>query len=242
MRAAEYEGLAMRILGSAGAALHCGSSRQWMLPPSQNVLELGASSTAGPALIEVLQSLEFIPVSKFNESMGGRRFVFRKANEELWADVHCGAYEMYHRVEFEDVLTQEELVLPATHTFLMRLQTVEINDADLRDLAALLADHEVSVGPVPDSIDVTLITALCAEDWGWCRTALRNLERLRSFASWERLQAPRSLRERIDGLHQSIERAQKSVRWQMRARMGDSVRWYKTPVFPAQAAGEASPE
>jgi hypothetical protein len=153
----------------------------------------------------------------------------------------CGKLgEMYHRVEFEAVLTQEEMVLPATHTFLVRLQTVEANDADLQDLIALLCDHEVSVGPTPDAIDATLITTLCAEDWGWTRTALRNLDRLRLLGSWGRLPASPHLRDRIEGLYQSIERAPKSVRWQMRARVGDSVRWYKTPVLPPEAAGEAA--
>ncbi|MCX6027231.1 MAG: hypothetical protein NTY23_13420, partial [Chloroflexi bacterium] len=189
----------------------------------------------------VLQSLEFLPLAKFSKRTGGKRLVFRKAASQLWADVHCGAYEMYHRVEFEDVLTQEEMVLPATHTFLVRLQTVEANDADLQDLIALLCDHEVSVGPTPDAIDATLITTLCAEDWGWTRTALHNLDRLRLLGSWGRLPASPHLRDRIEGLYQSIERAPKSVRWQMRARVGDSVRWYKTPVFPPEAAGEAAP-
>ena len=53
--------------------------------------------------------------------------------------------------------------------------------------------------------------------------------------------APPHLRECLEGLCQSIERAPKSVRWQMRARVGDSVRWYKTPVLPPQVAGEAGP-
>jgi len=49
------------------------------------------------------------------------------------------------------------------------------------------------------------------------------------------------LRECLDGLYQSIERAPKSVRRQIRARVGDSARWYQTPVFPPQVAGEAAP-
>jgi len=53
--------------------------------------------------------------------------------------------------------------------------------------------------------------------------------------------APPHLRECLEGLCQSIERAPKSVRWQMRARVGDSLRWYKTPVLPPQVAGEAGP-
>lgn len=241
VRAAEYMGVPLRVLGSAGAALHCGSGKQWMLPPSHNFVELGASGSAGPDLVDVFQTLEFLPLAKFNERTDGKRFIFHRAAGELWADVHCGAYEMYHRVEFEDVLTQEEMVLPATHTFLVRLQTVEANEADLGDLIALLLDHEVSVGPTPDAIDATLITALCAEDWGWHRTALGNLDRLRLLGSAGRLPASPHLRDRIEGLYQSIERAPKSVRWQMRARLGDSVRWYKTPLFPPQAAGKAAP-
>jgi hypothetical protein len=49
------------------------------------------------------------------------------------------------------------------------------------------------------------------------------------------------LRDHIGGLYQSIERAPKSIRGQMRARVGDSVRRYKTPVCPPEVAGEAAP-
>jgi len=241
-RAAGYKGIPVRVLGSAAVALHCTAGQQWILPPSHNVLELGSRANTAPILAEVLQSVGFLPLTKFNESTGGKRLFFRLAESELWADIHCGAYEKYHRVEFDDVLTDEELVLPATQTFLVRLQTVETSDADLRDLIAMLCDHEVSIGPSPDAIDATQITALCADDWGWYRTAIRNLDRLRVLGSGARLSAQPYLRERINGLRESIEHAPKSVRWQMRARVGDSVRWYKTPVFPPEAAGESALE
>ncbi len=240
-RAAGYKGLPLRVLGGAGVALHCNQARQWILPPTHNVLELAARASTAPMLNEILQSVGFVPLAKFNDGTGGKRLIYRQAGSELWADIHCGAYEMYHRVEFDDVLTDEDTVLPATQIFLIRLQTVDANDADLRDLIALLCDHEVSVGTSPDAIDATQITALCADDWGWYRTALRNLDRLRFLGQWARLPAHPHLKERIDGLYQSIEHAPKSVRWQMRARVGDSVRWYKTPVFPPEAAGESAP-
>jgi predicted regulator of Ras-like GTPase activity (Roadblock/LC7/MglB family) len=240
-RAAGTRGLPLRVLGGAGVALHCDGARQWMLAPTHNVLELAARTNTASVLNEILESVGFVPHVKFNESTGGKRLIYRKAESELWADIHCGAYEMYHRVEFDDVLTDEETVLPATQTFLIRLQTVEANDADLRDLIALLCDHEVSVGTSPDAIDATQITALCADDWGWYRTALRNLDRLRFLGQWARLPSHPHLKDRIEGLYQSIEHAPKSVRWQMRARVGDSVRWYKTPVFPPEAAGESAP-
>jgi len=211
----------VRVLRSAGATLDCGSGTQWMRPPSHNVLQRGASGSAGPARVEVLQWLEGLPLAKFNESTGGKRLIFGKMASELWAIIHCGAFETYHRVEFEDVLAVEEMVAPPTHTFLVRLQTVEANDADQRDLIAWLCAHEVSVGPTPDAIEATSVTALCAEDWGWYRTALRNLDRLRFLGSGGRLPASPHVRHRIEGLYQSIERAPKSVRWHMRARVGD---------------------
>lgn len=94
----------MRVLRSAGATLDCGSGTQWMRPPSHNVLQRGASGSAGPARVEVLQWLEGLPLAKFNESTGGKRLIFGKMASELWAIIHCGAFETYHRAEFEDVL------------------------------------------------------------------------------------------------------------------------------------------
>jgi hypothetical protein len=225
-RAAGYKGLPLRVLGSAGVALHCREARQWMLAPSHNVLELAARSNMTSILNEILESVGYVPLVKFNESTGGKRLIYRKAESELWADIHCGAYEMYHRVEFDAVLTDEELVLPATQTFLTRLQTVEANDADLRDLIALLCDHEVSVGTSPDAIDGTQ-SPRCAEDWGWyaprCATWILRFDSGR---------APPAPHLRVARRPASIDRAAPKACAGALAGRG-SMRWYKT-ALPAR--------
>ena len=74
------------------------------------------------------------------------------------------------------------------------------------------------------------ITRVCAEDWGWFKTVSTNLDRLTTFAVTHL--SPSDMKrtaERIQRLRQSINTAPKNLRWQTRARLGETVKWYDTP-------------
>ncbi|MER3468996.1 MAG: hypothetical protein C4314_03260 [Thermoflexus sp.] len=101
-------------------------------------------------------------------------------------------------------------------------------------MAVLLLDHEVKEGEQPEAVDLRVIAGLCAEDWGWYRTVTMNLERVdRLVAGWEDPERSR-VRERLGRLRQAIEAAPKSLGWQVRARVGEAVRWYQTPIRVAE--------
>jgi hypothetical protein len=68
------------------------------------------------------------------------------------------------------------------------------------------------------------------KDWGFCYTTQANLKNI--AASVERFPAVPAevgelVRTRATALNDMIERAPKSQRWKMRARVGERVRWYE---------------
>lgn len=77
--------------------------------------------------------------------------------------------------------------------------------------------------------------AVTAEDWGWWRTVTGNIERgfelLAADApgSGPALEDRERIRGRLLALEAAIDEAPKSLRWRLRARVGDRVRWYEEP-------------
>ncbi|WP_376790929.1 hypothetical protein [Thermoflexus sp.] len=230
VEAARARGLNLRLLGSAGIAYHSPSAARYLPAPSSLGLELAAASRDGKAIVTFLEEQGYAPFARFNAFYGSRRLHFHRPEKGRHVDVFLDAYEMYHRVEFASVLTREDVTLPPAWLLLSRLQVVEAGEADLAEIAVLLLDHELVEGEQPEAVDLRVIVGLCADDWGWYRTTTMNLERVAQLIEgWER--GDRELvRSRLERLRQAIEAAPKSLGWQMRARLGEAVRWYQIPI------------
>jgi len=230
VEAARAQGITLRLLGSVGIAHHCPSALQRLPVPAFVGLELAGSSRERRAVEAFLEDQGYEPFARFNAFYGTRRLRFRKPETGWPVDVFLDAYEMYHRLEFASVLTREEVTLPPAYLLLSRLQVVEAGEADLLEIAVLLLDHEVVEGEQAEAVDLRAIVALCADDWGWYRTVTMNIERAaRVIAGWEAAERER-VQRRLERLRQAIEAAPKSLGWQMRARLGEAVRWYQTPL------------
>lgn len=63
-----------------------------------------------------------------------------------------------------------------TALVLTRLRMVEMNDNRLRELRALILEHDASIGSQKGTIDALYIVRLCPEDWGWFKTISLNLD------------------------------------------------------------------
>jgi hypothetical protein len=240
IEAAKEKTIDLRVTGSVGVHMHCAKSRGWMVPPSVPVIELVGRQEQGESLVALLAHLGYEPRMRLFEMRGIRHFIIHKAKSDIVLHVFLDAYEVFHRVEFLDVLTREALTLPPTHLLLSSLQVVDANEMVLREVGALLSEHDLGVGSQPEALDAPHVTDVCAEDWGWFRTATTNLEMLMQVLPfWNDLPDRERLRDRIGRLRKSIEGAPKSMRWQMRARVGESVRWYQSPIRDLTApAGE----
>jgi hypothetical protein len=123
---------------------------------------------------------------------------------------------------------------------LSKLQIVELNEKDARDLLHLLGG--VPVGPAAGAgdgrgdgtvIDRERFGKLLGSDWGWWRTVTGSLAKLPALAAEHPQLLPPD--PPLDPLAQArvlqdvAESAPKSVKWKLRANVGDRVRWYELP-------------
>jgi hypothetical protein len=104
---------------------------------------------------------------------------------------------------------------------------VSINAKDLRDICALLLDHDIDAA----GIDMARILDVTRADWGFEHTIHRTCatltQRIRDFeletVAVERIVA------RADAIAAALDAAPKSAKWKLRARVGERARWYEEP-------------
>jgi hypothetical protein len=110
---------------------------------------------------------------------------------------------------------------------LSKLQVYEVNMKDLVDTTALLLDHPIADHD-EDAINGAYLARLTADDWGLHRTLQLNSGRVRDAARELDVDAGR-VSQRLDELWAGIDAQPKSLKWKLRARVGDRVSWYELP-------------
>lgn len=206
------------------------SSRHLLVPPTQRRFTFVGLSAQRNWITRFFELEGYQPNKRFNDLYGDRHLNYYNESLDFNVQVHLDAFQMYHRLEFANILARGETMLPLTSLVLTRLQMVESNDIQLSELCAMFLEHDLSVGPSPNKIDAAEITHLCANDWGWCKSSLMTLEWVIEFASRLKSNEQTIVVERAQRLRQSIDSAPKTLKWQTRARLGGS-RWYETPII-----------
>jgi hypothetical protein len=144
---------------------------------------------------------------------------------------------MCHVLDFRPGYGRLPFTLDAIDILLSKLQIIELNEKDARDIFQLLAG--LPVGPVGArspgevTLDTERFGQLLAADWGWWRTVTSNLDKLPGLAADKPELVPQSAPH--DPLQHAARLAEharavpKGVKWKLRANVGDRVRWYEIP-------------
>lgn len=227
---AQRRGVLLRLLGGMAVKAACESAASITLPPERLDLDLAAYGRQRGQLDEVMESLGYEPYRRFNALHGHRRLKYTEAQEGIELDVFVDTFHMCHRLPFADRLELTELTIPLADLLLSKLQIVQLDEKDLRDIYAILCDHELGHVGDMDRVDADYIASICSDDWGWYKTATINLDKSIDLAG-DFLAEPEKevFSSRARRLMEIIETIPKSLRWQARARIGEAKRWYDLP-------------
>jgi hypothetical protein len=141
---------------------------------------------------------------------------------------------MCHVLDFSDRIDRMPHTLDVTDLLLSKLQIVEMNRKDLQDILYLLAGFEVRDGDEPTAVGLARFSHLVGNDWGWWRTVTNNLNTILALDAGELeglvpITGPHDPIEQARSLRRHAEEIPKSIRWRIRARVGERVRWYDLP-------------
>lgn len=220
----------LRVMDSLAIWLCCPQGRAHLMPPEKQQLDFAARASQRQDIQRVLGRLGYQTNQPADEFRSSPRLSFSNAARETDLKIYLDTFAMYHQLDLTPFLTPDSTPLPETALLLLRLQLVEMPEAALREMYALLLDHPVTPRDARGAIDLSRITRLCADQWGWYKTVLMNLQRLMAFAVKSGAVDEKTIVvDRAAQIMQAIENAPKSLGWQARARVGESVRWYDIP-------------
>jgi len=228
--AGEAQGVTLRALGGLAIHLHCPSANHRALERCYPDIDLVTPRAHAARLEGVMVGLGYVPNRVFNTLNGDRRQMFFDVPHGGQVDVFIGDFEMAHRIPLARRLHLEPLTVPLAELFLTKAQIVALNPKDVRDMLALLLDHAPGEGDT-ETINLGVITALCARDWGLYTTVSLNLARLEHAivggAVALEAEAAALVLARIHAIRAALEAAPKTLAWKLRARLGKRLRWYQ---------------
>ena len=142
----------MRLLGGVAVWARCPSARRPELAREYGDVDIVTPGRSAREVGRFLESLGYEPDKLFNALHGAQRMNFMDAGHDRPLDVLVDRFVMCHALDLRDRLAVEELTIPLADLLLTKLQVVKINEKDLLDLLALLADHAPDHGG--DAIDL----------------------------------------------------------------------------------------
>ena len=211
----------LRLTGGVAVALRCPSASRPPLAREYKDIDLVGLSSARREAVTLLRDLDYRPDEEFNALHGRSRLLFFDSYDRQ-LDVILDRLEMSHVLELKARLLLDSETLTSADLLLTKLQVVEVNERDLKDAAALLHDHD---------IDGDRVAAVAASDWGWWRTMTNSLDHIRGWCATLRgfKEGSDRITGEIDRLRSRIDEQPKSMRWKVRAKVGERMRWYELP-------------
>lgn len=224
------QGLMVRVLGGLAVRLHAPSAVHRALARAYPDLDFALGDRRGDRAETLLGRLGYEPHKNFNLLNGDRRLLFFDNDHNRQVDVFVGTFHMCHTIPLTERMALEPLTLPLAELLLTKLQIVEMNEKDVRDITALLLDHPVAESD-EETINQNRIAELCADDWGLWKTVHGSLAKVgERMAEFDLGTAERaSIGERLKALREAIDRVSKTMRWKLRARVGERLPWYDLP-------------
>lgn len=197
-------------------------------------MDFASVSTAKRAVMDFFARLGFKGDQRFNTLYGDKQMYFTTPDGGTTVDVIMDRLNMCHVLDFRDRIDKMPYTLDPTDLLLSKLQIFQLNRKDVHDMLHLLSAFEVRDGEETETISLDRIGQIVCEDWGWWRTVTMNLDKLVHLGSGEHRDLVPEARthdplEQARQLRAHCDRCHKTLRWKLRAKVGDRVQWYQLP-------------
>jgi hypothetical protein len=231
VQAADKRGLRVRLIGGVAVWARCPSAALPELRREYGDVDVIGHARQSREITSFFESMGYIPDKLFNAIHGAQRLNFEDAATGRPLDVLLDKFTMCHAIDLRDRLTIDEVTIPLADLLLTKLQVVQINDKDMTDLAAMLADHAPGSVAEHENIDLGRFTDVLGKDWGFEHTVRLNLGKLREYVADRELpgELGATIDARIGALLAALGSGRKTVGWKLRAQVGERVRWYELP-------------
>ncbi|MEM2466672.1 MAG: hypothetical protein QXT06_04995 [Candidatus Bathyarchaeia archaeon] len=233
VKEAADRGIVLRVIGGLAIYLRCSKNREFF----DKLKRLGKKVFTDIDLITLSKySSKVIPFFKEMGYQYDPRLLYYYRSRIIFfggrvpmVDVFLDKLEMCHTLDLNNRLDIDSITIPLADLLLEKLQIVKINEKDIKDVLLLLKSYDV--GDHEDTINVDYIAKLLANDWGFYYTVTSNLNKIKdqyiTSANFLSEDEKTIISERINKILTAVEKAPKSTKWHIRAKIGTKKKWYK---------------
>jgi hypothetical protein len=230
LQAASDREIDLKLIGGVAIAMRCPSAKRDGLKRTYVDLDVVGHEKQSKKLTQFFKEMGYSPRERFNAMRGAKRLIFNDLANQRRVDIFLDVFEMSHKFDFSDRLKLEPFTLPLADLLATKLQIVQINDKDFRDLTTVFLDHDVGVAD-GETINGSYLARLCSNDWGIWKTFTTNLSHLPDAMESYSLGPgeKETVKARAARLSEAIDKEPKGLAWKLRARVGERVPWYELP-------------
>lgn len=222
---ASDRGLKARLLGGTAVAAVLGDRVPAGCDREPGDIDVAIPGADRKGMTMLMEGLGYSADRHFNTLQGRERLLFY-GTEGTRVDVVVDVLRMCHVIDLAPAFRHGGPTLPPWLLLVTKLQVVELTDKDRGDAAALLAGCELA------ELEVGALAKVCAEDWGLWRSVTGSLQAVLTHPPVMEPRRLERLRHTAAALRRALDEESKSLRWKMRARVGERVRWYELPEEP----------
>lgn len=230
VQTAQQQGITLRLLGGLAVRLHSESARHRSLARPYPDIDFATPNKQAARIEKLFGELGYVPNKNFNLFNGDVRLLFYDEEHARQVDIFVAQFMMCHRIPITERMALDPLTLPLAELMLTKLQICEMNEKDIRDICALLLDHPLGESDA-ETINVSRIMQLTGDDWGLWKTSMLSIGKVKRYLQTVDMDKAEhdTMRARLGGLEAALQAAPKSMRWKMRDRVGEKVKWYELP-------------
>ena len=224
--------VALRLLGSLAFQMHCPQfgGLQAKLGRAYTDIDFASYGRQAKPIRELLTGrLGYTEEREVFINSEGNRAIFENPANGLHVDIFYDKLDFCHLIRWDGRLEVDSPTLPLAEMLLEKMQIVKINEKDVIDTIMLLLEHPLGAGD-KETVNLPLVSRLCAADWGLWRTTTMNLNKVKQLAqNYPQLSAEEKAKvaSQADAALAALNAEPKPLAWKMRARIGDRVKWYK---------------
>jgi hypothetical protein len=230
LETARGRGVEVRLVGGLAIRFLCPSAQWPALSRDYGDIDLAAAgANKQTRLTDLMVSLGYQPDQMLNTLNEGARLRFDDVANRRHVDVFVDAIRMCHVIEFKGRLNMLRDTLSPTDLLLTKLQIVELNRKDLLDTVALLHDHGAVNGD-STGFDLQYLERTWGNDWPLWNTSRLTLSKVSDAVPTILEEQPgERVLSAVRDLRATLQSGGKTLRWKLRAQVGERMRWYELP-------------
>jgi hypothetical protein len=223
--------LTLRLVGALAFNLHCPSYNFIQRETNRFFTDIDfmAYIQQKSGIEKMFTDMGYIDDPRIKTLPGLKRSIFFSRNQPWHSDVFYDTLDFCHEINFRGRLELDYPTISLVDLLLEKMQIIKLNEKDVIDTLMLLREHDVG-DHNDEMINVNYLARLCKADWGLWKTVTMNLAKVDNLAGdYEVLTAAdrQIIRDRLNRAKLRIEQEPPSLRWTLRSRIGERIKWYR---------------